>query len=121
MKAARLAETPEKWVIMTRSSLVEDFARKGVVPTKDDVWVWSQWKGYLDKDLSQKMKDFFAPCRMEYIHSSGHASPNVLQRFAESMNAKMLIPVHGENWQGEETRFACLSPLANGEWLHLDA
>ena len=115
MSAAWLADNPEKWVIMARSSLVDDFARKGVVPNENDVWVWSQWKGYLEQESSQKMKDFFAPCRMKYMHSSGHASPDVLQRFAESMNAKMLIPVHGENWRSHTDSFSNNALIDNGQ------
>jgi ribonuclease J len=117
MGAAKLAETPEKWVIMARSSLVEDFARKGVAPNGDDVWVWSQWKGYLEQEQAQKMKGFFAPCRIEYIHSSGHASPEVLQRFAEAMKAKVLVPVHGENWNSWENNFSNTIALNNGDWF----
>ncbi|CAK7026038.1 MAG: Ribonuclease J [Desulfovibrio sp.] len=117
MGAAKLAETPEKWVIMARSSLVEDFARKGVVPDENDVWVWSLWKGYLEQESSQKMKDFFAPCRMEYIHSSGHASPDVLLNFTEAMRAKMLVPVHGENWLEHAGSFSNSIHSSNGQWL----
>lgn len=119
MSAARLAETPEKWVIMARSSLVEDFARKGVIPTENDAWVWSQWKGYLEQESSQKMKDFFAPCRMEYVHSSGHASPDVLQRFAEAMRPKMLVPVHGETWEEHKSLFPTTEFIKNGTWVDL--
>lgn len=119
MSASKLAETPEKWVIMTRSSLVGDFARKGVIPSENDVWVWSQWKGYLEQESSQKMKEFLAPCRMEYIHSSGHASPEVLQRFAEAMRTKMLIPVHGEAWHHWIEYFPNMTPARNGESIFL--
>ncbi|MDR0827961.1 MAG: MBL fold metallo-hydrolase [Desulfovibrio sp.] len=119
MSAARLDKTPEKWVIMTRNSLVDDFIRKGVMPNKNDVWVWSQWKGYLEQESSQKMKDFFVHCPMEYIHSSGHASPDVLQLFAESMRPKILIPVHGEAWREHKALFSNIQILQNGDWLEL--
>jgi ribonuclease J len=56
------------------------------------------WKGYLEQDSTLSIRDFFAPCRKEHIHSSGHASPDVLRKFAEAMQPKMLIPVHGEKW-----------------------
>jgi ribonuclease J len=119
MGAARLAETPEKWVIMARSSLVDDFASKGVDPNEKDVWVWSLWKGYLEQESSQKMKDFFVPCRMEYIHSSGHASPDVLQSFAKSMKPKILVPVHGEAWEAHKESFQGSHILQNGTWIEL--
>lgn len=119
MSASKLADTPAKWVIMTRSSLVGDFARKGVVPDGDDVWVWSQWKGYLEQESAQKMKDFFSPCGMEYIHSSGHASPEVLHQFAEAMKPKVLIPVHGEAWGEHKSLCPNTQTLQNGEWIEL--
>jgi ribonuclease J len=119
MGAAKLAETPEKWVIMARSSLVDDFARKGVVPNENDVWVWSLWKGYLEQESSQRMKNFFTHCRMEYIHSSGHASLEVLQRFAGAMKAKMLIPVHGETWEEHKFLFPNTQNLQNGARIEL--
>jgi len=39
--AAELAETPEKWVVMVRPSLIRDYVAKGVVPNENDVWCWS--------------------------------------------------------------------------------
>ena len=119
MSAAKLAETPHKWAIMVRSSLLEDFTHKGIIPNENDVWVWSLWKGYLEQESSQKMKSFFAPCRMEYIHSSGHASPRVLQRFAEAIKPKMLIPVHGEAWGEHADTFATIRQIRNGEWIDI--
>ena len=117
MGAKKLTGTPEKWVIMARSSLVDDFAKKGVVPDRNDSWVWSQWKGYLEQDSAQKMKDFFQPCRMEYIHSSGHASPELLQQFAKSMKPKIFIPVHGDSWQEYVATFENSACLSNGQWV----
>lgn len=119
MKADHLAKTPEKWVIMARSSLVDDFAQKGITPDESDAWVWSLWKGYLEQESSQKMKDFFAPCRMEYIHSSGHASPEALRRFAEALAPKMLVPIHGENWQAQQKEFSNLIHMNNGQWIDI--
>jgi ribonuclease J len=119
IKAETLAADPARWVIMARGSLLEDYAAKGVIPNEQDAWVWSMWKGYLEQESSQKMKDFFAPCRMEYIHSSGHASPEVLQRFAEAMRPKVLIPVHGETWEIHKKHFPGVHILPNETWMDL--
>jgi ribonuclease J len=121
MGAAGLAETPRKWVVMARGSLVDGFASKGVAPNENDVWVWSQWRRYMDLESNQSMREFFAPCRKEYIHSSGHASPDVLKRFAEAMKPKMLIPVHGEGWRAWAKDFPNLRAVVDGEWLNLNA
>jgi ribonuclease J len=48
ISAKALSDTPEKWVIMLRQSLIRDYARSGVVPNANDAWSWSMWKGYLE-------------------------------------------------------------------------
>ena len=45
--ARALADTPAKWVSMIRPSLIRDFDRAGVIPSRQDAWSWSMWKGYL--------------------------------------------------------------------------
>jgi len=67
------------------------------------------------------LHNFFAPCKMVSIHSSGHASPDILKRFAEAMRAKVLIPVHGEAWATWAEYFPNLKAASNGEWLELSA
>lgn len=119
MRAAKLAENPEKWVIMARSSLVNDYRAKGVVPTERDTWVWSMWNGYLEQDSTRLMREYFAPCQKAYIHSSGHATPEMLREFAEAMQPAMLIPVHGENWKDYASEFSRVNILTNGEWLEV--
>ena len=49
VSAARLAENTAKWVIMIGLVAVRDLVSKGVTPTLDDVWSYSQWRGYLEK------------------------------------------------------------------------
>ena len=119
MGAASLEKTPENWVIMARSSLVDDYARKGVIPAENDLWLWSLWEGYLGQESSQKMKDFFAPCQTKHLHGSGHASPDVLQKFAEAMKPRMLIPVHGEHWQSHDGSFSNTAHISNGQWISI--
>ena len=117
MSAKALVANPARWVIMARGSLLNDYAAKGVVPNEQDAWVWSMWNGYLEQESSQSMREFFAPCRKEYIHSSGHASPDVLQKFAKAMHPKMFIPVHGENWQDYADSFSNNTRINNGQWV----
>jgi ribonuclease J len=120
MSAGKLAATPGKCGIMARSSLVDDYRKKGVVPTEDDAWVWSLWKGYLEQESTLPMREFFAPCQKMCIHSSGHASPDILRRFAEAMQPQMLIPVHGGTWEDHRAAFANFHMLQNGEPVILE-
>jgi hypothetical protein len=45
ISADKLAEMPAKWVPMVRSSLIRDYAEKGVLANSDDTWSWSMWNG----------------------------------------------------------------------------
>jgi ribonuclease J len=119
MKADYLVNTPGKWVIMARDSLVDDYKDKGILPTHDDVWIWSQWQGYLERESTRKMQEFFSPCQKAHMHTSGHASPEVLKRFAGSMRPKMLIPVHGETWGTHRGIYSYTQVIRNGEWINL--
>jgi mRNA degradation ribonuclease J1/J2 len=67
------------------------------------------------------MREFFAPCQKAYIHSSGHASPDILQKFAKAMRPAMQVPVHGEVWHSWVEHFPNSRMAADGEWLELSA
>jgi len=119
MRVQTLTKNPARWVIMARGSLLKDYAAKGVIPNERDVWVWSMWPGYLEKESYRPMHEFFAPCRQERIHSSGHAPPDLLKRFAEAMQPKVLIPVHGEAWESWKDQFTNCSIIDNGQSVHI--
>jgi ribonuclease J len=119
MGAKWLAEKRDKWVIMARDKLLEDFKNKGVVPDENDAWVWSMWKGYLDDESSNTIKGYFAPCKMEHIHCSGHASPESLLKFAKAVSPRMLIPVHGKAIEMQNRNFPNLRIAQDGEWIDI--
>jgi ribonuclease J len=121
ISAAKLAETPEKWVVMARPSLIRDYTPKGVTPNPDDAWCWSMWRGYLGNEDGALVSKWFKDggSRASHIHTSGHASPTVLRSFAHAMNAKQLVPIHGAAWDGDTTGFPSITRLADGESMTL--
>jgi ribonuclease J len=121
ISAAKLAETPERWVVMVRPSLIRDYVPKGVTPNPDDAWCWSMWRGYLGNEDGALVSKWFegGGSRADHIHTSGHASPAVLRSFAHAMNAKQLVPIHGTAWDGDTTGFTSIRRLADGESMTL--
>lgn len=117
MSAKRLADTPEKWVIIIRSSLVEDFRTSGVVPDERDTWLWSMWHGYRDKENNVQLNDFLQPCRYEEIHTSGHAIPDVLTDFVKRVSPHVLIPVHCDCPEEFAKKFPNAHVADNGIWI----
>lgn len=118
ISARTLSETPEKWAIMLRESLVRDYERKGVKPAREDAWSWSMWKGYLDK-IGVGFSEWLHPAHAQHIHTSGHASPADLRRFAASMKPKALVPIHSFTWDENTDGFPAIHRLRDGETLSL--
>jgi len=121
ISAKKLNATHEKWVVMVRPSLMRDYARSGVEPNAADAWSWSMWRGYLDSKDGALVSKWFEDggSRANHIHTSGHASPAVLQSFAHAMNAKQLVPIHGAAWDGDTTGFPSIRRLVDGETMTL--
>ena len=121
ISAAAIAGEHESWVVMIRPSLVRDLQSKGVTPTRDDAWSFSQWRGYLQQPDGAALKAWFdqGGAQAVHIHTSGHASTNDLQAFATAMHAKRLIPIHGVNWDTTSSRFENIVRLGDGQRLEL--
>lgn len=119
--ARKLAETPERWVIMTRSSLIRDYAPNGVAPNQGDAWCWSMWRGYLENEDGVSVQKWFEDggASAAHIHTSGHASPADLRSFAQAMNAKFFVPIHGLAWDDKPEGFPVARRLADGEEMML--
>lgn len=100
-----------------REPLIPDYARNGVAPNVDDAWCGSMWRGYLNNDDGILVRNWFEEggSRAAHIHTSGHASPDDLRSFAQAMNARQLVPIHGIAWDGDTTGFFAVRRLADGE------
>jgi ribonuclease J len=121
ISARKLAETPSKWVVMARPSLIRDYQRNGIVPTADDAWCWSMWRGYLKNEDGAFVYQWFKDggSRAAHLHTSGHASPLDLRSFAQAIGAKHLVPIHGVAWDGDTTGFSSIERLRDGQPMAL--
>jgi ribonuclease J len=53
---------------------------------------------------------------MKHIHTSGHASPVDLKRFAEALAPKALVPIHSFAPEKYEWLFSNVVYRDDGEW-----
>ena len=109
-----------KWVAFVQPGLLADF-QKHLTLSEKDTWIYSMWNGYL-KDNRRKLVDVQAWFRdngvaPQFIHTSGHASFNDLQRFTEALNPKCLVPIHSEKWDDFAGQFQNVRRLSDGEVL----
>lgn len=93
---------PEKYLFLARDSMLGDLEKmdqrsRGVF-LKDAAWVWSLWSGYLKQDRGHKVVDFCDRHKisLESIHYSGHADFSTLKETVETLQPKMLVPIHTE-------------------------
>ncbi len=108
-------------IIMTRKSLLREFESNDLLPiTARDAYVHSNWRGYLDESDKESgwVKAGLVGARRELIHTSGHASPADLVRFAKAIAPRKLVPVHGVTWDDPGIELPPVLRLADGEkWL----
>lgn len=75
---------------------------------ENGILVYSFWNGYRETD---SMKQFLTECeslglRIVTLHTSGHADEQALKRLIETVNPKVLIPIHTEKAE----RFSEIAP-----------
>lgn len=117
ISARGLRTNRSRWVVMTRPSLIRDYARAGVAPSEADAWSWSMWRGYLSNEQGQAVHDWFADtgAKATHLHTSGHASASDLKAFASAVNARKVVPIHGDSWDRAGDGFLKLVRLRDGE------
>lgn len=65
------------------------------------VFVYSEWEGYID-EKNKDNKNYerireFVPKDYIYLHTSGHADRDAIEKVCNTVKPKILIPIHGEN------------------------
>ena len=99
------------------------WSQKMLEEFKDGLIVYSMWNGYLSgKNKNQQLVDLLKDRNWVSLHTSGHATPDDLQKVGETVDPrKGIIPIHSEMPE----RFKELFPghnvilLADGEMLTL--
>ena len=116
---ARLAKSPS--IIMLRDSMIRDFERGGAGFTAADAYAFSNWSGYLDPADPNTgwARAQAAGAKTVKLHTSGHASPSDLARFANAIGPKALVPVHGVSWDDPQIVVPPVRRLSDGEHWEL--
>lgn len=85
-------------------------------------FVYSQWLGYLESGAYADLQTWLAQRHlpMSYIHTSGHASPHDLKRFASALAPKALVPIHSFATEKFADLFSNVEYHDDGEWWGLD-
>jgi ribonuclease J len=74
--------------------------------------IYSQWEGYLTKEHKTWFSDRVNAMKNDpdinfySIHTSGHATMDILQEFARAINPKKIVPIHTEKPEKFKEEFA---------------
>jgi ribonuclease J len=112
----------QKAIVLMRNTMIP--AVEKIPGINGSKLVYSQWKGYLDRDDKpdvKKFKDFVIKYSLdlEHIHTSGHATVDKLKRFAEALNPRMLVPIHTFGAKEYPRLFKNVKVLEDGEALEI--
>ena len=90
--------------------------------------IYSMWNGYLKPEhADQHLIDFIGGRPIEPLHTSGHAYVETIAKLIETVNPKVIIPMHTERAEEFSSipEFALyqdrVKVLHDGEPFHLDA
>jgi ribonuclease J len=116
-----LAKHAGQLVMTFRGSMAAELERAGCLEGAHAVW--SMWRGYLDQPSGVRLRGWLAGrgIPLSVLHSSGHASPADLQRFAAAINAREVVPVHTRQATRYPVLFANVRERADGEWWTVQA
>jgi ribonuclease J len=118
--ADRLHQEPSKYVMLFRPLLMRDLNKAGCLDGAS--FIYSQWEGYLEKGSYADMEAWLEShsISMTHIHTSGHASPVDLKRFAEALAPKVLVPIHSFAPEKYEGLFSNVISRDDGEWWEVE-
>lgn len=121
LKASRIylgeiASNPTNWVMLFRESMMSDIDRlSSAVPA---TLLYSLWSGYLAQGNGKlQLWCQSRGIKLVLAHTSGHADPRTLVRFANALKAKTVIPIHTEASDVMENLIPNVSIVPDGKWF----
>jgi ribonuclease J len=111
----QIRKEPEKYVLLFRPLHLGDLESGDCLAEAS--YVYSQWDGYWGKDDFDEVKSLLARHQIKEhrIHTSGHACPADLQKFAAALNPRKTVPIHSFEPEKYLSLFPNVQIHADGE------
>ncbi len=89
-----LTNIKERCVLLVRPIHLYDLQQNQLLDNATHIY--SQWSGYWESENNRSVRNTLAKIAIQahFIHTSGHASPIDLQRFALALKPKVITPIH---------------------------
>ncbi len=112
----KLQEISEKSVLLFRPLHMHDIENANLL--NDAVYIYSQWEGYWELDSYSYSREWLTIHGIPKvsIHTSGHASPSDLKRFAEALRPAKMVPIHTFGPEKYQTFLSNVELHADGQY-----
>jgi ribonuclease J len=106
----------KKAVMLFRPSMAKDLEKNSCL--KNSSLIYSLWPGYLKEEKLNWFHDWLNKNRiqLQHCHTSGHAPIFDLQRFANSIKADRLVPIHSFEPNLYQKYFENVEIQNDGKW-----
>lgn len=115
---AEIMDSPEKYVMVFRPSMLGDF--DGRIPSKT-LCLYSTWHGYSQRPDWQEVKKSLNEVegKVIHVHTSGHALSSDIVEFTRAINAKTIIPIHSFEPEAFKDHFDNVTISTDGETIEV--
>lgn len=112
----QLAVEAARSVMLFRPSMVRDLEKAECL--QEARLIYSLWRGYLKRQELRSFHEWLQKrgISLDHCHTSGHASPQDLQRFAKAIAPKMLVPIHSFATKRFKDYFENVEMKKDGQW-----
>jgi ribonuclease J len=114
----KIAEHPNRYVLLFRGSMIEDYERIGI--RGNTRLFYSQWPGYLDQP-NDRIRSWCESngIEIEMLHTSGHADLSALTEAVERINPIRILPIHTVAPEKLGAIFQNVMQAENGKWIEI--
>jgi len=111
-----LADAASRSTMLFRPSMSRELERAGCL--KEARLIYSLWRGYLKHKDQQRFLEWLKShdIPLVHCHTSGHASPQDLQRYAKAIAPRMLVPIHSFETKRFKDYFDNVEMKKDGQW-----
>jgi ribonuclease J len=112
----QLAVAAARSVMLFRPSMTRDLEKAECL--QDATLIYSLWPGYLKRKELRSFHEWLERrgISLVHCHTSGHASPQDLQRFARAIAPIMLVPIHSFETKRFAEYFDNVEMKKDGQW-----
>jgi ribonuclease J len=111
-----LAADPASFVLLFRPVHMRDLERANALSGAR--LIYSMWEGYLKEAYGARVERWAGRLDIPFtrLHTSGHAGPADLKRFAEALAPRVLVPIHSFQPESYGRLFPRVAAHGDGEW-----